>query len=261
MKRSRLVTYLAIFAGLAQWAGPAIPQMAGTTVALARTGPNPYVPPANRIVLPREPAPDLLLNAATTAFSAKMKENRNLQSESPEKFDELLASTILPLFDFRRMTERAVAYNWRRASPQQQETLTAEFRTMLLRNYSMALANSYDRSIEYKPVHIAPGQTEVTVKSVVKQPGAEGLSIDYDMQMTAAGWKADDIKIAGISLVMNYRSSFAQSIREGGVDSLISSIAATNSQADPGPGPREQAVKPVLQMFSVLRRFFLLGDR
>ncbi len=206
----------------------------------------PYTSPTNLIASPRG-SPDVFQSAATSAFSAKMRESPNLQSDSPEKFDELLASTVLPLFDFRHMTQRAVAYNWRRASQQQQDALTAEFRTMLLRNYLMALANGVNRPIEYKATHVLlRGQTEVTVRSVVKQPGSEGLSIGHDMEKTASGWKAYDVKIAGISLVMNYRASFAQSIREGGVDSLISSIAAVNRQDDPGPGPREQAAKPFL---------------
>ena len=59
-------------------------------------------------------------------------------------------------------------------------SLTAEFRTLLVRTYSTALSSYRDQIIEFKPLRMAPGDAEVTVKSVVKQPGMDPLTIDYD---------------------------------------------------------------------------------
>ncbi len=114
------------------------------------------------------------------------------------------------------------------------------------------LANYRDQAIEYKPLRIAPGETEVTVKSTVKQPGAERMTIDYDMEKTTAGWKVYDIKIAGISLITTYRSTFAQTIRDGGVDGLIKSLSAKNRQADSGLRSQESGAWPFLFMFAVI---------
>ncbi len=77
-----------------------------------------------------------------------------------------------------------------------------------------------------------PGATEVTVKSDVKQPGAERMTIDYDMEKTPAGWKVYDIKVAGVSLVTTYRDTFAGKVRDGGVDGLIKSLSDKNRQDD-----------------------------
>jgi phospholipid transport system substrate-binding protein len=41
-------------------------------------------------------------------------------------------------------------------------------------------------------------------------------------------WKVYDVKIDGISLVTNYRSTFANRIRNEGMDKLIDSLAARN---------------------------------
>ena len=59
---------------------------------------------------------------------------------------------------------------------------------------------------------------------MVKQAGTEPLTMDYDMEKTAAGWKVYDIKIDGISLITTYRETFADKVREGGVDGLIKSL-------------------------------------
>lgn len=183
-----------------------------------------------------EAAPDALLSAATLVVTASLKQDRDRQTGSRGKIVALVESTILPLFDFRHMTQLAVAANWRLASPEQRNALETEFRTLLVRTYSAALAGYRDQAIEYKPLRMAPSETEVTVKSTVWQPGAERMTIDYDMEKTAAGWKVYDIKVAGISLITTYRSSFAQVIRDGGVDGLVKALSAKNLQADSGAG-------------------------
>ena len=204
-------------------------------------------------------APDALLSAATLVVTARLKQDKNLQASSPGKIAELVESTILPLFDFRHMAQLAVARDWRLASPEQQSTLIAEFRTLLVRTYSAALANYRDQAIEYKPLRMAPGETEVTVKSTVRQPGAERMTIDYDMEKTAAGWKVYDIKIGGISLITTYRSTFAETIRDGGVDALIKSLSDKNRQADAAPRFHESGAGPYLFIYAVVPGVFRGG--
>ena len=79
-----------------------------------------------------------------------------------------------------------------------------------------------------------PADTEVTVSSVVKQSGTAPIAMDYDMEKTPAGWKVFDIKVEGISLVTTYRDTFAEIIRDGGVDGLIKALEDKNRQRDTG---------------------------
>jgi phospholipid transport system substrate-binding protein len=62
----------------------------------------------------------------------------------------------------------------------------------------------------------------------VKQPGAEPVVIEYDLEKTGAEWKVYDVRVAGISLVVTYRSSFSEEVRNRGVDGLISTLASKN---------------------------------
>ena len=177
-------------------------------------------------------APDALLKAVTAEVVAIIRQDKDIQAGNPAKVADLVETRILPLFDFTRMTQLAVARNWRLATPEQQKALTAEFRTLLVRTYSTALSNYRDQAIEFKRLRAAPGDTEVTVKSVMKQPGTEPLTMDYDLERMAAGWKVYDIKIDGVSLITTYRETFAGKIREGGVDGLIKSLTDKNRQGD-----------------------------
>ena len=175
-------------------------------------------------------APDVLLKAVTVEVIALIRLDKDIQAGNPAKVAEVVETKILPIFDFPRMTQLAVARNWRTATPEQQKTLTAEFKTLLVRTYSTALSSYRDQVIDFKPLRAAAGDTEVTVKSVMKQPGTEPLTMDYAMEKFATGWKVYDIKIDGISLITTYRDSFAGKVREAGVEGLIKSLLDKNRQ-------------------------------
>src|SRR4029079_13677512 len=130
--------------------------------------------------------------------------------------------------DFQRMTSIAVARNWGLASPEQQAALVLQFRTLLVRTYSASLAQYRDSQIQYRPLQSARGDTEVLVRSFLRRSGAEPLSIDYAMHDSPAGWKVFDVTIAGVSLVLNYRETFAAEVRSGGIDGLIKALSEKN---------------------------------
>ena len=118
--------------------------------------------------------------------------------------------------------------NWRVASPEQQKRLIEEFRTLLVRTYSGALAQYRDQTMDYKPLRAEPNATDVTVRTEVLRPGQAPVPIDYSMTRTKEGWKAYDIIVGGVSLVTNYRDEFSEQIKTSGVDGLIKTLAAKN---------------------------------
>jgi phospholipid transport system substrate-binding protein len=196
-------------------------------------------------------APDALLSAATVMVIDHLRHQGSLQTPSPEKITELVESTILPLVDFQRMTELAMARHWHLASSEQQNALIAEFRTLLVRTYSTALTNYHEQVISYKPLRMGPGEIDTTVRSTVKQPGAEPTSVDYDMEKTASGWKVYDIRIAGIDMIATYRSYFAETISDGGVGGLIELLSARNRQAESGLESEEHNARALLFMYGI----------
>lgn len=246
--RSKLLGSLALLGGIIA-AGPAFAANAG--VPGGAGGAPTAATPQGAIGIARESAPDALLSAATSVVTARLKQGNDPNTKGATSIAELLETTILPLFDFRHMTRLAVARNWKLASPEQQESLIAEFRTLLVRTYYAALVNYRDEVIEYKPLLLAPGDTDVTVRSIVKKPGVAGMSIDYDMQKNAAGWNVYDVRIGGISLTTNYRSSFAEIVRDGGIDELIRFLAVKNRQARSGLSADDSEARGLILLYGV----------
>jgi phospholipid transport system substrate-binding protein len=179
----------------------------------------------------QELAPDVLVKSVTAEVIAAIRQDKGIQAGDARKIADLVEVKIVPHFDFRRATQIAMGANWRRATPEQQEQLTHEFRTLLVRTYSIALASYRDQVIETRPLRARPGDAEVTVRSRVRQAGAEPIVIEYDMEKTGSGWKVFDIRVAGISLVFTYRSTFAEEVRNHGIEGLISLLANKNRGA------------------------------
>ena len=173
-------------------------------------------------------APDVLARSVTDEVLAIVRADRDLQAGHPQKVAQLVETKVLPHFNFPHMTQLAVGRNWRQATPEQQSALIAEFRTLLVRTYTTAFSQYKNQSVDYRPLRMAPSDTEVVVKSLIKQPAGQPIAIDYSMEKVAGAWKVYDVKIEGVSLVENYRNTFNTQIQKSGVDGLIKALADKN---------------------------------
>ncbi|HWS13344.1 MAG TPA: ABC transporter substrate-binding protein [Rhodocyclaceae bacterium] len=183
-------------------------------------------------------APDVLVKTVTNDVLAIVREDKDIQSGSTKRAIELVEQKVLPHFNFTRMTQLAVGRDWRQASPEQQSKLVAEFKDLLVRTYSNALTGYRNQVISFKPARYQPADTDVIVRTEVKQPGAQPVSIDYSLRKEADGWKVYDVVVANVSLVTNYRESFAAEVRSGGIDGLIKALQNRNKSLEAKAGEK-----------------------
>jgi phospholipid transport system substrate-binding protein len=182
--------------------------------------------------------PDVLVKTVTNDVLAIVREDKDIRSGSTKRAIELVEQKVLPHFNFTRMTQLAVGRDWRQASPEQQAQLVAEFKALLVRTYSNALTGYRNQVIAFKPARYQPADTDVIVRTEVKQPGAQPVSIDYSLSKEGDGWKVYDVVVANVSLVTNYRDSFAAEVRNGGIDGLIKSLQARNKSLEAKAGEK-----------------------
>lgn len=178
----------------------------------------------------QELGPDALVRTVSRDVTAAIKQDRDIRAGNLKKLVELVEGKILPHVDTARMTRLAVGAGWRQATPEQQQRLTDEFTTLLMHTYSAALLSYSDQVMEIKPVRAQSSDTEVIVKSEIRQPGAQAIAFDFTMEKTPSGWKVYDIKISGVSLVTTYRTSFQEEIRNRGIEGLIALLSNKNRQ-------------------------------
>lgn len=174
-------------------------------------------------------APDVLIKNASNEIIDLIKNDKAIQAGDIKHTQEVIESKVLRYFDFNKMTGSAVGREWRNATPEQKTQLAREFQTLLVRSYSNAFTQYKNQTVDVKPFKAPAADTEVTVKTEVKQPGGKPVPIDYDLVKSADGWKVFDVYVAGVSLVANYRDTFNQEIKAGGIDGLIKSLHEKNA--------------------------------
>ena len=172
--------------------------------------------------------PDVLVKNVTNEVLAIVRKDKDIQSGNHQKAIDLVETKVLPHFDFTRMTQLSLGRDWRKATPEQQKTLADQFRTLLVRTYSSALNGYKNQVIEFKPFKMKPGDTDVKVQTQISQSGSRPIPLDYYLEKLPQGWKVYDIEVDGISLVINYRESFASEVRRGGIEGLIKTLQAKN---------------------------------
>ena len=175
-------------------------------------------------------APDAFVKRITTETLDAVRTDKSLKAGDINKIMQLVDTKLMQHVNFRRMTALATGPGWRKATPEQQDRLQAEFKLLLIRTYSGALTQISDQTIEVKPLRGASDNKNLVVQTEVKGKG-DPIQLDYRLEKTpgdGAGWKIFDLNVMGIWLVENYRSQFAKEINAGGVDGLIKSLSDRN---------------------------------
>lgn len=188
-------------------------------------------------------APDELVRSLTEDVLEVLRTEEGLKKGDPTRAVKLIEDIVLPHFNLRRMTMLAVGRDWRDASEDQRQRLIDAFYSMLVRTYSNALTEYSNQTVNYRPLRGQEGRS-VRVQTEVRQSGAQPIPVDYMLEKDGDDWKVFDVVIAGVSMVTNYRSTFAQELRSGGIDGLIQALETRGSEIAEKAEANADASKP-----------------
>ena len=174
-------------------------------------------------------APDALVKNLVTEVIQVVSQNKD-----PKALVDLAEKKVVAHFDFRRMTQLAVGRAWSQANPEQQKKLEAAFRSLLVRTYATALAQTSGQTKVDVKAPSSAGDKETLVRTMVCEPGRKPFAIDYRMSSASGNWKVYDVVVENLSLVTNYRSSFQSEVSRSGIDGLIKAIEAKNQKQQEG---------------------------
>jgi phospholipid transport system substrate-binding protein len=177
--------------------------------------------------------PDVLIKMVVSDVMSSVKSDPDIQKGNIPKVMDLVEKKIVPFTDMRRTTEMAMGPNWKKATPEQQAILTAEFKNLLMRTYSGALSQLRDQTVQFKALRSAPDDKEVIVKTVVIGRG-DPVPLDYRLEKGPNGWKVYDMNIMGAWLVEAYRNQFSNQISQNGIDGLVKFLQDRNKQLAAG---------------------------
>lgn len=169
-----------------------------------------------------------LVQDAAEKVLAKFKSREAELKEHPERIYDAVGYLVKPHFDFAAMAQSAMGKHWKKASASQKKKITSEFSELLIRSYGSALLSYSGKPIQYAEPRRSKDGKRVMVSSTVEPNRGKPIDIDYKLHQSGGKWKVYDVIISGITLVTNYRKSFATEISKSGIDGLIKSLHNRN---------------------------------
>ncbi len=172
--------------------------------------------------------PEQLIRETSDKVLDEIRVNAAQYESDPQGVYDLVNNVVLPHFDFSAMTDLALGRYKDDVSEEQRPEIVNEFRMLLVRTYSSALLEYTDQVLVYLPMEGSEAEGAVTVRTEIEQAGGFPIPINYMLRKGDDGWKVIDISVDEVSLVTNYRSSFARAIKKNGVDGLIKTLRSRN---------------------------------
>ena len=132
-------------------------------------------------------------------------------------------------FDFREISQRALARHWQARTPAEKDEFTALFADLLERSYIGQIEQySGGEKIAYVSESVEGGLALVRTKLITKA-GTE-IPVDYKLHQVGANWLVYDVSIEGVSLVSNYRAQFDRIIRGSSYKQLAEKLKAKKDE-------------------------------
>lgn len=135
---------------------------------------------------------------------------------------EKIGVIINERFDFRSMSQSILATNWKRATPEEREKFVEYFSQYIEETYRDKI-EAYDNQ-EIRFVDEKIYGKRALVKMMIVTENTE-IPIDFRVKDNDGEWYSYDVVIEGVSLVNNYRNTFATILKNEGMDGLLNDIS------------------------------------
>jgi phospholipid transport system substrate-binding protein len=147
---------------------------------------------------------------------------------------EKIGEVISERFDFRAMSQRTLATNWKSTSKEQRQEFVQLFSKLIENTYIGRVEAYTDEKIDY-PGEKIKGKKAV-VETLILTDNAD-IPVNYKVYQKNDKWWVYDVVIEGISLISNYRSSYQEIVKKEGFDGLIAKMKAKIKELESQPQP------------------------
>lgn len=177
--------------------------------------------------------PEQVVKDTVDSMVSQLRANRAAYKSNNQALYDMLDKTLLPALHVPRMADLILGKEYARSSSDSQKAaFVSEFKTFLLQSYATGLLNATGKEkVVYEPIKLKPGADKVKVKASLVSSSGEAYPIILSMSNRKdTQWRAYNLDVAGINFVRTYRSSFAQTLQQKGIDGLIADLRAKNAR-------------------------------
>jgi len=131
---------------------------------------------------------------------------------------EQIGSIIRQRFDIENMAQSVLATNWKKATPEEKRDFIEFFSQYLENTYRNKIEGYTNEEVVFASETVR-GERATVETSIVTE--TVDIPVVYKMRQNDGDWYAYDVVVEGVSLVRNYRDTFAAIVRSEGMDGLL----------------------------------------
>ena len=135
-------------------------------------------------------------------------------------------------FDFATISRLVLARNWKKLSPEQQQTFVREFKKHLSVTYGKNVDSYANETIEITVDREEPRGDWTVQSRIVRGSAADDILVDYRLRKKGDDWRVIDVVVERISLVSNFRSQLQEIVSRDGVDEMLAVLAEKNASGE-----------------------------
>jgi phospholipid transport system substrate-binding protein len=134
---------------------------------------------------------------------------------------EKIRVVIAERFDFRAMSQRTLATNWRKASMEEQQQFVELFAKLIQNTYISRVEAYTNEEVQYPGEKVT--NDRAVVDTLIMTSSAE-IPVTYKLYLKDDRWLVYDVNIEGVSLISNYRNSYQEIVKREGFAGLLAKM-------------------------------------
>jgi phospholipid transport system substrate-binding protein len=134
-----------------------------------------------------------------------------------------ISEVVYKRFDFRAMSQRTLATNWRKTTDAEKDKFVDLFSKLIENSYIGKLDSYTNEKVDYTGEKL-DGRKAV-VETLIITTSAD-IPVDYRVYQKGGQWLIYDVIIEGVSLISNYRSSYQEIMKNEGFEGLLTKMQA-----------------------------------
>jgi len=177
--------------------------------------------------------PKRLVHELSQSLVDAIDANRQKFEENPSEIKRFADENVLPYIDTPKIARYVMAQFWKQASEEQQNAFVEAFTNTLLRSYSTSILKLKEsRMVVLNAIETHKGR--VSVATEVTQNDGNVTKVVYRLFLNGDDqkWYLYDVSIEGVSMLLNYRKSYASEFQKKGIDNVIAALQEKNRQSN-----------------------------
>ena len=156
--------------------------------------------------------------------------------------DVAAAEVMDGLFDWQTMARLTLRPHWEKRTPAERDEFTRLFGDLFRQAYLTRLSLVDANAFRYAGDTITGDQATVNTQVVTKRGSVIGVA--YGLARTGGrGWRVQDVRVEGISLLDNYRNQFAAIIARSSYEALVERLRARAREHGSGSSASRPTVR------------------